>query len=413
MDKEKIRKQIEVLVQKYLSDSRIPKLPVRYGGSVHEAEEAVEMVNAVLDGWWVHGKRTDQFETSFSKYLGVKYSLFCNSGSSALIIGTDALKLPKGSEVISPALTFPTTINPAIRQGLKTVLVDSDIDTYNANIDQVEQAITKNTKAIILPHILGNATNMKRLMQLVEEHGLVLLEDCCEAMGSTYKGRMLGTLGSVSTFSFFPSHHITAGGGGIASTNSEELYKTMLSLKSWGRRYSDKKHMPNQQIIRSDYIQQYTYDTIGYSLYGTEMQAALGLVQMRKIRKFEKIRDRNFAALLRFFKGYKDLFILPKILNGVKPVWFAFPLTIVDSARINREVLMDFIYKKQVESRYILAGNIAKQPAYSDVDFITKSGLPNADKIHTDSFFIGLYQGMDAGKLSYLKECFADFLGNA
>ncbi len=413
MEKENVKKQIEALVRKYLSDIKVPKLPVRYGGSVHEAEEAVEMVNAVLDGWWVHGKRTDQFEASFSKYLGVKYSLFCNSGSSALIIGTDALKLPKGSEVISPALTFPTTINPAIRQGLKTVLVDSHIGTYNADIDQVEQAITKNTKAIILPHILGNATDMKRLMQLVEEHGLVLLEDCCEAMGSTYKGRMLGTLGSVSTFSFYPSHHITAGGGGMASTNSEELYKTMLSLKSWGRRYSDKKHMPNQQIIRSDYVQQYTYDTIGYSLYATEMQAALGLVQMRKIRKFEKIRDRNFAALLRFFKGYKDLFILPRVLNGVKPVWFAFPLTIVDSARINREVLMDFIYKKQVEARYILSGNIAKQPAYSDVDFITKSGLPNADKIHTDSFFIGLYQGMDAGKLSYLKECFADFLGNA
>ena len=413
MEKEKTRKQIEALVKRYLADSKIPKLPVRYGGSVHDSEEAVEMVNAILDGWWVNGKRTEQFETSFSKYLGVKYSLFCNSGSSALIIGTDALKLPIGSEVISPALTFPTTINPAIRQGLKIVLVDSDIGIYNANTDQIEQAITKNTKAIILPHILGNTTDMKRLMQLVEEHDLLLLEDTCEAMGSSFRGKKLGTFGSVSSFSFYPSHHITAGGGGIASTNSDDLHRNMLSLKSWGRRYSDKKHMPNQQIIRSDYIQQYTYDTLGYSLYGTEIQAALGLVQMRKVKKFEKVRERNFASLLKFFKGYNDLFILPRVLNGVRPVWFAFPLTITDPTRVSREPLMDFLYKKQIESRYILAGNISKQPAYADVEFSTAGSLEGADKMHQDAFFIGLYQGMDAEKLSYLKECFADFLGNA
>lgn len=413
MEKEEIRKRIAVLVEKYFRGHSLPKLPVRYGGSVHDKEEIAEMVNAVLDGWWVNGRRTEQFEDTFSKYLGMKHSMFCNSGSSALMIGTDAMKLQKGSEVISPALTFPTTINPAIRHGLKIVLVDSDIGTYNANAEEIERAVTRNTKAVILPHILGNTTDMKRLMKIVEDNGLLLLEDCCEAMGSRYKGRMLGTFGSVSAFSLYPSHHITAGGGGMACTNSEEMHRTMLSLKSWGRRYSDRKHMPNQQIIRSDYIQQYTYDTLGYSLYGTEMQAAMGLVQMRKAKRFEKSRERNFAALFKFFSRYRDIFILPRVLSGVKPSWFAFPLTIADGAGIEREVLMDFLYKKQIESRYILAGNIAKQPAYSGVDFRAASDLSNASKVHRDSFFIGLYQGMDREKLSYLKSCMADFIENA
>lgn len=412
MEKERIRKEIGRLTNEYFKDHAVPRLPVRYGGSIHDKEEAVEMINTVLDGWWVGGKRTEEFERLFSGFMGVRHSIFCNSGSSALMLATDALKLPRRSEIVSPALTFPTTINPAVRHGMRITLVDSDIGTYNINTEKLEQAITAETKALVLPHILGNMSDMKRIMKLVEENELLLLEDCCEAIGSRYGNRMLGSFGDVSTFSLYPSHHITAGGGGIAATDSDEIYKAMLSLKNWGRMYSDVRHIPNPAIIRSDYIQQYTYETIGYNLNATEMQAAMGIVQMRKIKRFEKVRQRNFSALLRFFTGYRDMFLLPRVLNRAKPVWFAFPLTI-SSARIDREKLMEFLYLKRIESRYILAGNIAKQPAYNGIRFRTIGSLSNADRIFRNSFFIGLYQGMDRDKLSHVKECFSEFLGNA
>lgn len=406
---EEIRKEIARLAKKF--SVGIPKLPVRYGGSVHDSEEIAELINAVLDGWWVGGKRTEELEKNFSRFLGAKYSIFCNSGSSALMLAADSM-LPKEADVISPALTFPTTINPAIKLGARITLVDSDIGTYNINTEQLEQAITSKTKALIIPHILGNMSDLKKIMKLVNEHDLIFVEDCCEAMGSKYRGKMVGTFGDVSTFSLYPSHHITAAGGGMVCTNSEKIYKSILSFKNWGRMYSDIRHIPNPKLIRSDYIQQYIYETMGYNLNASEMQAALGLVQMKKIRKFEKLRQRHFKTLLKFFKGYRDLFILPTVLKGAKPVWFAFPLTIIEGKRIKREVLMDFLYKKRIESRYILAGNIARQPAYRDVQFKTVSSLTNADKIYRDSFFIGVYQGLDSEKLSYVKESFIEFLDN-
>ncbi len=413
MDLENIKAEIANLVKQYYLKSKYENItPVRYGGSVHDDEELIEMVNAILDGWWVNGKRTKEFENAFKKYLSVKHSVFCNSGSSALILALESLKLKQGSEVISPALTFPTTINPAIRSGMKVVLVDSDIGTYNINVDKLEQAITNDTKALIIPHLLGNTSDMDRIMDLVSTHNLFLIEDCCEALGSKYRNKMLGSFGDCATFSFFPSHHISAGGGGMFTTNNDEFYLRSLSLKNWGRQYSNIEYIPNQGLIRSDYIQQYTYEEIGYNFNASEIEAAKGIVQMGKINKLNEFRENNFQVLFDFFKKYEDYFILPETTKNAKPAWFAFPLTIKSASvkgKFNREDLMSFLFKKQIETRYILAGNIARQPAYSKIKFKIVGNLDNADRIFKDSFFIGLYPGITSEKMKYLKECFEEF----
>lgn len=411
---EKIRVQIGDLTRKYFEITNNPGLtPVRYGGSLHDERELIEMINAVLDGWWVNGRRTKEFENIMKNFFNAKHSIFCNSGSSALILAFESLGLEKGSEIITPALTFPTTINPAVRQGMDVVLVDSDIGTYNVNVEQMENAVTKKTKAIIIPHLLGNMSDMDRIMDLVEEHDLLFLEDCCEALGSFYGSRMLGTFGDTAAFSFFPSHHISAAGGGMFITNSEELYIKALSLKNWGRQYSNVDYIPNQGLIRSDYIQQYTYEEIGYNFNASEIEAAKGIVQMEKLGEFNKMRETNFEMLLRFFKKYEDYFVLPRTANNrARPSWFAFPLTMTEKAKklFTREQLMDFLFKKKIEARYILAGNIMRHSAYSKIKFRTSGSLANSDKVFTDSFFIGVYPGINKEKMKYVQESFDEFL---
>lgn len=411
MDEERIKSQIAEMVRKYYELTKYTNItPVRYGGSVHDEKELTAMIEAVLDGWWVNGKRTAEFEEVFRSYLGVKRAVFCNSGSSALIMAFEALNLKKGSEIISPALTFPTTLNPAIRQGMDIVLVDSDIGTYNINVDQLEQAITSRTKAVVIPHLLGNMSDMDRIMDLVNDHDLLFLEDCCESLGSSYKGRMLGGFGHTGAFSFFPSHHISAAGGGMFTSNSEEFYLRALSVKNWGRQYSDISYIPNQGLIRSDYVQQYTYETIGYNFNASEIEAAKGIVQMKKLEEFNKKRQENFDILMRFFGKFRDIFVLPETISHAKPSWFAFPLTLKKEAGFSREDLMDFLFSKKIESRYILAGNIARQPAYRNLPFRKASSLENADRIFTDSFFIGVYPGMNEERMKYMQESFGEFI---
>jgi CDP-4-dehydro-6-deoxyglucose reductase, E1 len=412
MEAEKTRAEIERLVKKYYQEiGKQDLLPVRYASSLHDENEAIEMINAVLDGWWVNGERTSRFEQLFSKYLNVKHSMLAGSGSSALMLAFDALNLEKGSKIVSPALTFPTTINPAIRQGMDVTLVDSDIATYNINVDELEKAITKDTRALILPYIMGNMSDMARILDLVEDRNILLLEDCCEALGSKYGSRTLGTLGTCSAFSFFPSHHISAGGGGIFTTNDNDIFLRALSLKNWGRQYSKQEHIPNQKIIRSDYVQQYTYETIGYNLNANELMAAKGLIQMGKLDKFNESREKNFQILLNFFKKYEDIFILPETVKNAKPSWFAFPITIrQDNAKFTREQLMAFLFNKKIETRYILCGNIARQPAYKNIAFRTAGSLKNADYVYNNSFFIGVYHGIDTARMKYIQESFEEFL---
>ena len=414
MNSDEIRPKINEMVRAYFRNQKNTNLlPVRYGGSLHGEDEAIEMINAILDGWWIGGKRTAEFESIFNNYTGSKHSVLCNSGSSALMLAFDSLNLENGSEIISPALTFPTTINPAIRQQMRIILVDSDIGTYNINVDELEKAINKKTKALVLPHIMGNMSDMNRIMDLVEDNNLILLEDCCEAIGSTYKNRLLGSFGTTAAFSFFPSHHISAGGGGIVTTSQKDVYLRILSLKNWGRMYSDVKYIPNQGTIRSDYAQQYMYETIGYNFNASEIMAAKGIIQMKKLKKLNKMREINFSLLYKFFKKFEDIFVLPTTVKNANPSWFAFPLTLKTNnvgKRFTREELMDFLFKKQIETRYILCGNIAKQPAYAKAGFFNVRNLPNASRVFTDSFFIGVYGGITKEKMKYIQESFSEFL---
>lgn len=408
-----VREKIRELVSEHFKNSRSNDLlPVRYGGSMHGEQEAIAMIDTILDGWWVGGRRTEEFESMFSSFLGVNHSVLCNSGSSALILAYDSLGLKNGDHVVSPALTFPTTINPAIRQGADITLVDSDIGTYNVNADELENAVTNETKAIIIPQLMGNMSDMDRIKDLAEDKNLLFIEDCCEALGSRYGNRVLGSFGTTSTFSFFPSHHISAAGGGMVCTNNRETYLKMLSLKNWGRRYSDIKYIPNQATIRSDYVQQYTYDSIGYNFNASELFSAKGLVQMKKLDHFILEREKNFAILMKFFKKYEEFFVLPSAVPNAKPSWFAFPLTMTEAAKksFSRETLMDFLFQKRIETRYILCGNIMRQPAYKNIPFRTISALSNANRVYSDSFFIGLYPGINAEKMKYLQESFDEFL---
>lgn len=413
MNRDEIRKEIARLVNAYFSEgSASPKVPVRYGGSCHGAEECIEMINAVLDGWWEGGKRTELFENSFTSFLGAKASLFCNSGSSANILATRLMDVPSGSEFITPAVNFPTTINQAVQNGLMPVLVDVQEGTYNIDADKIEEAITPKTKAMIIPHILGNVSDMEKIARIAEDYNLFLMEDCCDALGSKFKGRHVGTFGKVSTFSFYPSHHITCGGGGMLCINDESLLLTAKSLRNWGRAFDKPEDfiLIEGNELRKDFILQYTYKTRGYNFLATEVQAAMGLVQLKKIRKFEEIRSRNFQWLMKFFKSYDDIFVLPRSVKGSEPVWFCFPMTIREGVKFTREQLMSYLYEKGVESRYILAGNIARQPAYKDVKFRIPKALSEADRVFTNGFFVGLYQGLDEEKLQYMADCFTSFL---
>jgi len=414
MDHEEIKKEIEKLIMKYFEVHRTTNNPnlVRYGGSCHDSEEIIEIVNTVLDGWWIGGKKTVEFEQNFCKFLNVKNAIFCNSGSSANLIALNLTDFPRGSEFITPATNFPTTINPAIQNGMKPVVVDSEIGSYTINTDLLDEALSDKTKALVLPHLIGNVPNMRKILKFVKDNDIFFMEDCCDAFGSKFDEKFVGTFGNVSTFSFYPSHHITAGGGGMIVVNDVDLLLKAKSLTHWGRAFDNANDfiLIESNKLRKDFDLQYTYTTRGFNVLATEVQAALGLVQLKKAKEFESIRRRNFKTLMNFFRDYEDFFILPQTADGADPVWFCFPLTIKKEVRFTRKEIMNYLYKNSIESRYIMAGNIVRQPAYKDVNFRIVGDLKNSDKILTHSFFIGLYQCMNEEKLNYVFEKFREFI---
>ena len=389
---------------------------VRCGGSVHGPEEAMAMIHSILDGWWIGGKYTEKFESLMAEFHGTRNALFCNSGSSGNLMALTSLNLPRNSEVITPALTFSTTFSPILHNNLVPVVVDSDLGTYNVNVDAVEKAVTDNTRAIMIANIAGNMSDLRRLREIADDNKLFLIEDCCEALGSRFDGKYTGTYGDLATFSFYPSHHITAGGGGMVITNNDELFRLLRSLRNWGRTYNKQgviSLVEDPKNLRRDFDQQFIFMTKGFNFMATEVQAAMGVAQMGKLKKFEEIRRRNFETLYSFFGKYKDYFILPRSIEKADPVWFFFPLTIRDGAPFTREDIMKYLYQNKIESRYLVAGNILKQPAYEGVQARIAGSLENADKAYKDSFFIGNYQGIDDKKLGHVKEKVDVFMESA
>lgn len=435
MSIDEIRQKIDQLLadfflQKSKTETFVPGInKVQYSGPIYGAEELQAMVGSILDGWFGIGKKAHEFEKSFARLLGVSDTIVTNSGSSANLIALSALcsnqfskKLNTGDEVIIQACTFPTTFNPIVQVGLKPVLVDVDLGTYNPSLEQIEAAISDKTRAIFLLHQLGNPNPMDRIMALAEKHNLIVIEDTCDALGSKYNGKLVGTFGALSTFSFYVAHHITMGEGGAIAVNDKKLSLICRSLRDWGRACAcpicevvadpDKPcpHKTRGGVLPEGYDIRYVYNNIGYNLKPLEFQTAMGLVQLKKLSEFIQIRNANFHRLYDNFKKYKNFFILPESEPKADPAWFAFPLTIQDGAPFQRRDFLNYLESCNIETRLFFAGNIIRHPAYLGLNFRTVSNLENADKILRDGFFLGIYPGITDEKMDYVIESIDNYM---
>ncbi len=396
-------------------------------GKVFDEEELFNGVTAVLDGWWTEGRFATEFEKAFAKYLGLRYVTLVNSGSSANLVALSALTsnvfgqraLQPGDEVITTATGFPTTVNPIIQNRLIPVFIDNDLGTKNATVDGIRQAITKKTRAIMIAHTLGNPLPLDGIMELVKKHDLWFIEDCCDALGSTYKGKLVANFGHVATFSFYPAHQITMGEGGAVVTNNPLIHKAIRQFRDWGRDCWCDTGKDNTCARRFNwklgdlpmgYDHKYIYSQIGYNLKLTDMQAAIGLAQLTKLPQFIKARKRNYQALLSSLLRYKKYFLFTRTEKEADPCWFGFPIVIRDGAPFNRLELVQWLEAHKIATRTLFAGNLLKHPAYlgrSDIRIV--GTLRNSDKIMNDGFWIGVYPGISSEMVQYVLESFAEF----
>ena len=404
--------------------------PVPVSGKIFDEKEILNMVEAVLEGHWTEGKYAKAFEEGLAGMLGRKFCATANSGSSANLVALTALtsfrlpkdvRLMKGDEVITAAAGFPTTINPIIINGLTPVLLDVDLGTYNANINSLKKAISKKTKAIFLAHTLGNPFELDKIKKLCEKNNLWLIEDNCDALGSKYDGKYTGTFGHISTTSFYPAHHITTAEGGAVFTDSAMLSKIIRSLRDWGRdcwcptgkdNTCGKRFEWKLGDLPRGYDHKYIYSEIGYNLKMTDIQAALGLAQLEKLGGFIKKRHENFDYLFGEFQKFKKYFSLPEWEPKADPDWFGFLLTVKQPSKFTREDLLRFLGEKKIGTRLLFAGNAVRQPYFKNynIKYRTVGDLKNADTIMNDTFWIGVYPGLDKTILKYVVKCFEEFL---
>ena len=425
-----LHKQVALYYKKNFSKKKfIPGVsPVPVSGKVFDEKELLNGVEAVLDGWWTEGRFALEFEREFGKFLGVKYVSLVNSGSSANLVALTSLTsrifrdraLMPGDEVISVGTGFPTTVNPTIQNGCTAVLLDNDLVTKNVNPKDLEKAITPKTKVIMMAHTLGNLMPLDDIMALVEKYKLWFIEDCCDALGGEYKGKLAGTFGHIATFSFYPAHQITMGEGGAVVTNNHMIHKAIRQFRDWGRDCWCDTGRDNTCGMRFGwklgelpygYDHKYTYSQIGYNLKLTDMQASLGLAQLKKLKGFIKKRRENFAALHSFFTKYKKYFILPEALAGTNPSWFGFPLVVQDGAPFTKLELVKYLEDHKIATRSIFAGNLTRHPAYLHHPQIRKVGnLTNSDKLMNDAFWIGVYPGITKEMQRYVTKQFETFM---
>jgi CDP-6-deoxy-D-xylo-4-hexulose-3-dehydrase len=399
---------------------------VPVSGKVLDANDFVSLVDSSLDGWLTAGRFTDEFQRKLAEYVGARKSLFVNSGSSANLVALSALTSPKlgkkalkpGDEVLTVAMGFPTTVNPIIQNGLTPVVVDVELGTYDAMSDMLREAVSNKTRAIMMAHTLGNPFNLDVVQQLCKEHGLWLIEDSCDALGSTYRGQRTGSFGDTATVSFYPAHHITTGEGGAVFSKSPLVAKQVESFRDWGRDcYCETGH-DNTCHKRFEwqlgdlpvgYDHKYIYSHIGYNLKATDMQAALGLTQLAKLDSFVEMRKKNFTHLHNALSGVEGL-ILPTPTPNSDPSWFGFPITIDPAHHVNREELLKFLETRKIGTRLMFAGNILKQPAYRNVDFRVVGNLNNTDIVMNRSFWVGVYPGLTATMLDYIADSIKEFM---
>lgn len=396
------------------------KTPVKYAGRIFDQKELINLVDASLDFWLTGGRYTEEFEKKIAKFLPIKYCMLTNSGSSANLLALSALTSPKlgtkrlfpGDEVITTACGFPTTLNPIIQNNLIPVFIDIDLGSYNIHTNDVERAITKKTKAIFIPHTLGNPAKLDSLLNIVKKYNLWFIEDNCDALGSKYDGRHTGTFGHIATLSFYPAHHITTGEGGAVLTNDTLLRQILLSMRDWGRdcwcetghdNTCGKRFSQKFGNLPSGYDHKYIYSHIGYNLKMTDMQAAIGVAQLEKLSKFTEVRKKNFKSIYYIFKRYDKHLILPKPVPKSEPSWFGFPITVKEGAPFSRNDMVRHLESKGIATRMLFGGNLIKQPAYSNIKYRIFSRLTNTDIVMNSLFWIGVYSGITKDKLKYIK----------
>lgn len=385
---------------------------VQYAGPYFTDDEFIKTIECLLGGWLVLGEKGLRFERKFKTWFDKNYGVLTNSGSSANLLMISSLKskrlydFKEGTKIITPVAGFPTTLNPILQNGYEPVFVDIEIDTLNLDVDQLEEAAKSGARAITFAHVLGNPPNMDRVMEIVRDYDLILLEDTCDALGSTYDGKLLGSFGNFASCSFYPAHHITMGEGGFVACSTKEEETVIKSLREWGRGcycsgeassclkngMCKKRFSPwIESMPDVTFDHKYLYEEIGYNLKPMDMQAAMGLVQLEKLEEIISIRKRNYKTYFDTFKKYEDFFHLPRPQEKSDPSWFAFPLTLRDGVPFDRSEFTMWMEENKIQTRNYFAGNILLQPAYThlypDVDAKTK--YPVATKVMRDTFFLG------------------------
>ncbi|HIK58606.1 MAG: lipopolysaccharide biosynthesis protein RfbH [Nitrospira sp.] len=430
---EALREKILRLVEEYavLAHSPEPFSPgvtaVPVSGKVYGAKEMRTLVDSALDFWLTTGRFNDAFEKKLAAFLGVRHVLTTNSGSSANLLAVSALTSPllgekalkPGDEVLTVAAAFPTTVNPLFQNGLVPVFLDVDIPTYNVKSNFIEQAVTEKTRAIMLAHTLGNPFDLKEVTRVAKKYNLWLIEDCCDALGSTYGGQMVGSFGDIGTLSFYPAHHITMGEGGAIFTNSGKLKSIVESFRDWGRdcwcspgkdNTCGKRYGWQLGGLPKGYDHKYTYSHMGYNLKLTDMQAAVGLSQLDSLIEFIDMRKQNFQLLKKALGVFQDLFILPDATSNSEPAWFGFPITLREGVPFSRGDLLKFLGDRKIGTRLLFGGNLTKQPYMNGKTFYISGDLKNSDIIMERTFWVGVYPAMDNVKIDYIKHSIQSFV---
>lgn len=431
-----LRTEIAELVSKYArlqyADSIfIPgETPVPVSGKVIGETELQYMVEASLDGWLTTGRFNEKFEKELAAFIGIKHLITVNSGSSANLVAFSTLTsyklgdraIKKGDEVIGVAAGFPTTVNPIIQFGAVPVFVDVDLRTHNIDVDLIEAAITPRTKAIMLAHTLGNPFNVKRVKEICDHHGLWLVEDSCDALGAKYDGKMIGTWGDLATLSFYPAHHMTMGEGGAVFSNNSELMSIAESYRDWGRDCyckpgcddtCGKRFGQKLGSLPQGYDHKYTYSHLGYNLKITDMQAACGLAQLKRLPEFIKARNDNFSYLSEKLASLSDYIELTVATENSEPSWFGFPVTLKEDCGVDRADLTKYLDENKIGTRLLFAGNLTMQPYFEGLEYRVVGSLGNTDITMNQTLWIGLYPGLKDDHLDYVVQKLEEFFGVA
>jgi CDP-6-deoxy-D-xylo-4-hexulose-3-dehydrase len=429
----RLRADILKLVEQYYLE-RFPERSfdpgrdmVHYAGRVFNADELVNLVDSSLDFFLTASRYADQFETDFSEYFGLPHACLVNSGSSANLVALTALTSPKlgdrrlrpGDEAVTVAASFPTTVAPMVQNRLVPVFVDVNLGDYTAIPDRIEEAVGPRTRLIAMAHTLGVPFDLDTVMRLAKTHNLWVIEDNCDALGSRYRGQLTGTFGDISTVSFYPAHHITMGEGGCVLARDELLGRILCSIRDWGRdcycaggenNTCGKRFSQQFGGLPFGYDHKYVYTHIGYNLKITDMQAAVGVAQLGKLDGFIARRKINFQKLYDLLEPYQDRLVLPRATPNSDPSWFGFVLTVRDTAGFTRSDLTLFLEANRIETRPLFSGNLLRQPAYKDIDHRVVGDLANTDVIMDNTFFIGVYPGIDDPRLEYIGSVFDRFM---